>query len=41
MGDKKGEWAEEEELRALLLADSFNERFMPITKQQPRVCSPT
>ena len=41
MGDRKGEkgseWAQEEELRAIVLADSFNERFMPATRDQPRV----
>lgn len=29
---------EEQPLQAVLIADSFNRRFFPITKDQPRVC---
>ena len=40
-GRKGGEEQEEEEqpLQAVLVADSFNRRFFPVTKDQPRVGS--
>jgi hypothetical protein len=30
---------EEEILQAVVLADSFNKRFRPLTTQRPRVCA--
>lgn len=40
-GRKGGNEQEEEEqpLQAVLVADSFNRRFFPVTKDQPRVGS--
>ena len=35
----KGWNREEDPLQAVIVADSFNERFCPITKEKPRVSS--
>eukprot|EP00126_Sphaerothecum_destruens_P005930 Sdes_comp19120_c0_seq1m9831 len=46
MGTRKGghskssEWNQEEILQAVVMADSFNERFLPITLEQPRALLP-
>ena len=32
---------EDKSLQAVVIADSFNERFMPITLDKPRVITPT
>ena len=39
VSDRKGAGEEDEEqpLQAVLVADSFNRRFFPVTKDQPRV----
>eukprot|EP00123_Amoebidium_parasiticum_P018232 comp24137_c0_seq1/m.43888 comp24137_c0_seq1/g.43888 ORF comp24137_c0_seq1/g.43888 comp24137_c0_seq1/m.43888 type:complete len:666 (-) comp24137_c0_seq1:679-2676(-) len=38
--ERKEEWTEEEELKAVILADSFNNRFRPISYDIPRALIP-
>eukprot|EP00047_Mylnosiga_fluctuans_P011286 m.20409 g.20409 ORF g.20409 m.20409 type:complete len:248 (+) comp3530_c0_seq1:31-774(+) len=38
--DKKAEWKEEDTLQAIVIADSFNQRFSPLTAYEPRTLLP-